>query len=67
MLVRAKNNLGPDSGGFAHDLEPLELPEHHGVPTTRICGGGETLEDSARSLLSQSDPPDDPGGAVGPR
>jgi hypothetical protein len=51
MLARAKNNLGPDSSGFVHDSEPLQLAEHPGVPTTRMRWG-ETLEDSARAILS---------------
>ena len=36
ILARAKNNLGPDAGGFTYDLEPLELPDHPGVHTTRV-------------------------------
>jgi hypothetical protein len=28
VLARAKNNLGPDAGGFSYELEPLELAAH---------------------------------------
>ena len=59
MLARAKNNLGPDTGGFGYDLEPLELPGHPGVFTTRVLWG-QALEGTARELLSRADVPVDP-------
>lgn len=54
ILVRAKSNLGPDSGGFGYDLEQTELDEHPGIITTRVLWG-EVLEGTARELLSQAD------------
>lgn len=54
LLVRAKNNLGPDTGGFAYDLKPVELSQHPGVMTTRVMWG-EALEGNARELLAQAD------------
>jgi putative DNA primase/helicase len=59
ILARAKNNLGPDTGGFTYDLEPLELPGHPGVHTTRILWGAP-LEGSARELLGKAESVDDP-------
>jgi len=59
VLARAKNNLGPDAGGFTYDLEPLELPDHPGVHTTRILWGAP-LEGTARELLGKAETVDDP-------
>jgi putative DNA primase/helicase len=50
ILARAKNNLGPDAGGFTYDLESLELLDHPGVHTTQILWGAP-LEGTARDLL----------------
>ena len=59
MLARAKNNLGPDSGGFLYDLEPVELANHPGVHTTRVVWGAP-LEGTARELLGLAEQSDDP-------
>jgi len=59
ILARAKNNLGPDAGGFTYDLEPLELPDHPGVHTTRVRWGAP-LEGTARVLLGKAESVDDP-------
>jgi putative DNA primase/helicase len=59
ILARTKNNLGPDAGGFTYDLEPLELPSHPGVHTTRILWGAP-LEGTARELLGKAESVDDP-------
>jgi putative DNA primase/helicase len=59
LLARAKNNLGPDGGGFTYDLEPLELSEHPGVQTTRILWG-EPLAGTARALSGKAETVDDP-------
>jgi putative DNA primase/helicase len=59
ILARAKNNLGPDAGGFTYDLEPLELPDHPGVQTTRVRWGAP-LEGTARVLLGKAETVDDP-------
>jgi putative DNA primase/helicase len=59
ILARAKNNLGPDAGGFTYDLEPLELPDHPGVHTTRVLWGAP-LEGAARVLLGKAETVDDP-------
>ena len=59
VLARAKNNLGPDGGGFGYDIEPLELPDHPGVHTTRILWGAPQ-EGTARELLGKAETVDDP-------
>ncbi|WP_295448247.1 AAA family ATPase [uncultured Thiodictyon sp.] len=59
ILVRAKSNLGIDSGGFGYDLEQVELEAHPGIITTRVQWG-EALEGSARDLLSRADEAGDP-------
>lgn len=54
MLARAKNNLGPDAGGFEYDLDPVELADHPGIHTTRVVWGAP-LEGSARELLGSAE------------
>lgn len=53
-LVRAKSNLGPDTGGFAYTLVGAPVPGHNfhaqGVEW------GEPLEGSARELMAIEDP-----------
>ncbi len=55
-LVRAKSNLGPDTGGFAYTLIGAPVPGHNfhaqGVEW------GEPLEGSARELMAIEDPED---------
>ena len=55
-LVRAKSNLGPDTGGFAYTLVGAPVPGHNfhaqGVEW------GEPLEGSARELMAIEDPED---------
>jgi putative DNA primase/helicase len=55
-LVRAKSNLGPDTGGFAYMLVGAPVPGHNfhaqGVEW------GEPLEGSARELMAIEDPED---------
>ena len=60
LLVRTKSNLGPDSGGFAYHLVPVELPDHPGISATRVVWG-EALEGSARDLLGRADERPTPG------
>jgi putative DNA primase/helicase len=52
-LVRAKSNIGPDSGGFAYTLIGTPVPGH-GFPAQRI-DWGEALEGSARELMAVED------------
>ena len=58
FLARAKANHGPSDGGFAYDLEQVELPDHHGVEASRVVWG-EALEGSATELLAAVETLDD--------
>jgi putative DNA primase/helicase len=49
-LVRAKSNIGPDSGGFAHSLFGSLVPGHDF--TAQRIDWGEALEGSARELMA---------------
>jgi putative DNA primase/helicase len=59
ILARGKSNLGPDDGGLAYQLEPLELPGHPGVSTIRVLWG-EPLQGTARELLAKAEVQADP-------
>lgn len=52
LLARAKNNLGPDSGGFAYSLELAEIGG--GISASRVLWGG-AVEGTARELLADAD------------
>jgi putative DNA primase/helicase len=49
-LVRAKSNIGPDSGGFAYTLFGTLVPGHD-FPAQRVDWGA-ALEGSARELMA---------------
>ncbi len=52
MLARAKNNLGPDDGGFVYDFDITEpIP---GIEATRVLWG-DALAGSARELLASAE------------
>jgi len=57
ILVRAKSNLGIDSGGFGYDLKEVELEAYPGIFTTRVLWG-DAIDGSARDLLAQADTQD---------
>jgi putative DNA primase/helicase len=65
IVVRAKSNIGPDSGGFGYDLEQVELPDHPGVFASRVLWT-EAIEGTARELLRDSET-DDNGDGSNPR
>jgi hypothetical protein len=50
VMVRAKSNLGQDSGGFSFTLEILKL--HRNIETSRVKWG-EFIDGSARSILAK--------------
>ena len=52
LIARGKSNIGPDTGGFAYDLEVCDVEA--GIETTRILWG-QALEGSARDLLGRSE------------
>jgi putative DNA primase/helicase len=52
LLVRAKSNIGPDSGGFGYALERVEVaPEVEGQRVRWL----EALEGTARELLADAE------------
>ena len=63
VLLRAKSNIGPDDGGFAYELERVEVaPEVEGQRARWL----EALEGTARELLAEAetDPGDDEATAL---
>jgi hypothetical protein len=54
IMARIKSNLGPDGGGFRYALEQTELQGYTGVTASRIVWG-DSVEGSARELLSEPD------------
>ncbi|MGE5141448.1 MAG: AAA family ATPase [Rudaea sp.] len=65
ILVRAKSNLGPDTGGFVYDLQQVPVPGHADILASRLMWG-ETLEGTARALLAdvETDTGDDERNAL---
>ncbi len=60
VLMRAKSNIGPDDGGFAYELERVEVaPEVEGQRVRWL----EALQGSARELLADAET--DPEGKDG--
>ena len=55
-LVRAKSNIGPDSGGFEYTLFSAPVPGHE-MQAQRV-DWGEALEGSARELMAVEQPDD---------
>ena len=59
LLVRAKSNLGPSSGGFEYALSYLELADHPGIIGSSVQWGAQ-LHGSARELLGKTEEPKKP-------
>lgn len=67
FLVRAKANHGPSNGGFAYDLQQVDLSDHEGVDASCVVWG-EALDGSATELLAAAENHDastKQGGAAG--
>src|SRR5262249_42779137 len=60
-LVRAKSNLGPDTGGFEYQLFGAPVPGHD-FNAQRV-EWGQPLEGTARELMAIEQPDDDAGAA----
>jgi hypothetical protein len=54
LLLRAKSNIGPDTGGFEYVLHEADLPQHPGIRASGVQWGA-TLKGSARELLSAAE------------
>jgi putative DNA primase/helicase len=56
VLTRAKNNIGPDTGGWAYELKVIALPlqNEQTIETTAVVFG-EYVEGSAREILGKAE------------
>ena len=65
ILVRAKSNLGPDTGGFVYDLHQVPVPDFPNILASRLMWG-EPLAGTARALLAdvETDEGDDERNAM---
>lgn len=63
IIAKSKSNNSPTGGGFAYDIEQVELDNHVGVFASRVLWG-EQLEGSARELMAMVDSPSEEGGAI---
>ena len=59
VLLRAKSNIGADSGGFEYDLQQGELKEFPGVFASSVSWG-QVIDGTAREILAVAESPDDP-------
>lgn len=62
MFLRAKNNNGPDGGGFEYALEQRELEGYPGMFAS-VAAFGQAIEGDAKSILgdAEADPAGDGG------
>jgi energy-coupling factor transporter ATP-binding protein EcfA2 len=51
ILVRAKNNLGPDGGGFGYELQQVVVREAPGITASSVVWG-DPITGNARELLA---------------
>ena len=54
IFARSKSNIGPDSGGFAYNIEQVEVEGHLGI-TASVIQWGDALQGTARELLAQAE------------
>ncbi len=54
LIVRAKNNLGPDRGGFYYTIREKILPDYPEISST-YTEWGEYVDDEARDLISRAE------------
>lgn len=54
VFARAKSNIGSDRGGFAYDLEQVELSDYPGVYASRVTWG-DAIDGDAREILAQAE------------
>lgn len=54
LFIRAKSNIGPDSGGFEYKIQNSELEDYPGVFSSSIVWGNN-VEGSALTLLTSAE------------
>lgn len=54
ILARAKSNIGPDGGGYAYELDQIDVPGHAGIIASRVLWG-TALTGTARELLAEAE------------
>ncbi|WP_341678383.1 AAA family ATPase [Niveibacterium sp. SC-1] len=59
VFVRAKNNIGPDGGGFAYALDVAEIEADGGTVTSSRVTWGEPIEGEAREILAIAEADED--------
>jgi putative DNA primase/helicase len=64
LFARAKSNIGPDGGGFYYRLEEREISDCPGLFNTCVTWG-ESVDGSARYLLSQAETDDESQSILG--
>lgn len=66
LLMRAKSNIGPDTGGYNYDLRLVELDGYPGVQASAVMWG-QPVEGTARELMAQTEaaPEEEPEGDAG--
>lgn len=60
LLARSKSNIGPDDGGFAYEIQQVQLPGASGIVASAVQWG-EAITGSARELLAAADEPNGEG------
>lgn len=65
LLARSKSNIGPDDGGFAYEIQQVQVPGASGIEASAVLWG-EAITGSARELLAAADEPasEGEGGAL---
>ncbi len=64
ILVRAKSNIGLDSGGFNYDIELVPVPGYPELPPISRVLWGEQITGSARELLAKAEGDGEEHGAI---
>jgi DNA polymerase III delta prime subunit len=54
VLMRAKSNIGLDSGGFAYDIRQEALADHPGIIASSVLWSG-AVQGSARELMAEAE------------
>jgi putative DNA primase/helicase len=58
LFIRAKSNIGPDTGGFAYELRQDALASHPGIAASAVLWGAP-VEGTARELMAVAEQSND--------